>query len=61
VIVTQRGRASAVMLSMEAYEASERERAILQALARGDREIRAGKGRMLDSVLRDADELLDEE
>jgi prevent-host-death family protein len=61
VIITQRGRASAVMLSMEAYEASERERAILQALARGDREIRAGKGSMLDSVLRDADELLDEE
>jgi prevent-host-death family protein len=61
VIITQRGRASAVMLSVEAYEAAEHERAILQALARGDREIRAGKGSSLDAVLREADELLDEE
>jgi len=61
VIITQRGRASAVMLSVEAYEAAEQQRAILEALARGEREIRAGKGLSLASVLREADKLLDEE
>ena len=61
VVITQRGRATAVMLSMDAYEASEEERRILKALALGDREIQAGKGTRLDSVLREADELLDPE
>lgn len=61
VVITQPGRATAVMLSMDAYEASEEERRILKALALGDREIQAGKGTRLDSVLREADELLDPE
>jgi len=39
----------------------EEERRILEALARGDREIQAGKGASLDSVLREADKLLDQE
>ena len=48
VVITQRGRAAAVMLSVEEYERAEHERQILRLLARGDREIAAGKGRDLD-------------
>jgi len=58
VVITQRGRPAAVMLSVEAYERSEQERQILQILARGHREIAAGKGRDLDEVLAEADRLL---
>lgn len=58
VVITQRGRAAAVMLSMDAYEHGERERAILRILATGEREIAKGKGRELDKVLADADRLL---
>ncbi len=58
VIITQRGRAAAVMLSVEAFEQGERERQILRLLAQGDREIGEGKGRSLDAVLAKADRLL---
>ena len=61
VVITQRGRATAVLLSLDAYQDAEEERRILRELARGDREIRAGKGIGLDAVLREADELLDSE
>ena len=58
VVITQRGRAAAVMLSMEAYEHGERERQILRILAAGEREIAKGKGRDLTAVLAEADRLL---
>lgn len=58
LIVTQRGRAAAVMLSVQSYEQVERERQILHHLLRGEREIAAGKGYDLESVLADADALL---
>ena len=58
VVITQRGRAAAVMLSVEAYEQAEHERQILRLLARGEREIRAGKGHDLENVLAEADRLL---
>jgi len=58
VVITQRGRAAAVMLSMEAYEHGERERQILRILAAGEREIAKGKGRDLAAVLAEADQLL---
>jgi len=58
VIITQRGRAAAVMLSVEEYERSEDERQILRLLARGEKEIAAGEGHDLDSVLAEADRLL---
>jgi prevent-host-death family protein len=57
-VITQRGRAAAVLLSMEAYQRSERERQLLHLLARGEHEIRAGKGFDLDEVLAEADTLL---
>jgi prevent-host-death family protein len=61
VVITQRGRASAVMLSLDAYEESAEERRILRALARGDREIQAGKGASLDAVLREGGKLLEQD
>ncbi|MGA3327072.1 MAG: type II toxin-antitoxin system Phd/YefM family antitoxin [Terriglobia bacterium] len=58
VVITQRGRAAAVLLSMEAYERNEHERQLLHLLARGEQEIAAGKGFDLDEVLAEADDLL---
>ncbi len=51
LVITQRGRAAAVMLSVEAYERAEHERQILRILARGEHEIAAAKGHDLDEVL----------
>ncbi len=61
LIVTQRGRAAAVLLSVEAYERGERERQLLRLLVRGERDIAAGMGYDLDEVLAEADTLLAEE
>ena len=58
VIITQRGRAAAVLLSVEEYERSENERQILLLLARGEKEIAQGKGDKLEDVLAEADRLL---
>ena len=58
LIITQRGRAAAVMVSVEAYEYSQRELELLRLLARGEKEIEAGKGYDLDDVLADANALL---
>ena len=58
LVITQRGRAAAVLLSIEAYERREQERDLLQLLARGETEISDGKGSNLDSVLAEADALL---
>ena len=58
LVITQRGRAAAVMLSIEAFEQAEQERQLLRVLARGEKEIAAGEGYDLDEVLREADALL---
>ena len=58
VIITQRGRAAAVLLSVEEYERTENERQILLLLARGEKEIAQGEGHTLDDVLAEADRLL---
>lgn len=58
LIVTQRGRAAAVMLSVKSYEQVDHERQILRQLLRGEREIAAGDGYDLESVLAEADSLL---
>lgn len=60
VVITQRGRAAAVLLSMEEYERGEHERQLLRLIARGEQEIGAGKGFDLDAVLAEADALLGE-
>jgi len=61
LVITQRGRATAVLLNLEAYERSQHERELLRLLALGEREIAKGEGYSLDSVLREADTLLREE
>ncbi len=60
LVITQRGRAAAVMVSIEAYKDSQHELEILRLLARGEKEIEAGKGYDLDAVLAEADSLLNE-
>jgi len=58
LVVTQRGRAAAVLLGIDAYQRGERERAILKLLAQGEREIRAGRGKDLEAVLSEADTIV---
>jgi prevent-host-death family protein len=55
VFITQRGRAAAVMVSMEVYKNAQHEMDILHLLARGEKEIAAGIGHELDDLLREAD------
>lgn len=55
VFITQRGRAAAVMVSMETYKNAQYAMDILHLLARGEKEIAAGTGYKLDDVLREAD------
>ena len=58
LVVTQRGRATAVLVGIEAYQRGERERLILKLLAQGEHEVRAGRGTDLETVLAEADDLL---
>ncbi|MFA5802039.1 MAG: type II toxin-antitoxin system Phd/YefM family antitoxin [Thermoleophilia bacterium] len=60
LIITQRGRAAAVMLSVEAYEQAEHDRQLLRVLAQGDKEVAAGEGYDLDDVIKEADAILGE-
>ena len=59
-IITQRGRAAAVIVSVEDYEHSRHELELLRILARGEKEIETGKSYDLDAVLSEADALLAE-
>jgi prevent-host-death family protein len=58
LIVTQRGRPAAVLLSVDVYQKGEHEREILRLLALGERDIAVGKGYDLDDVFAEADALL---
>ncbi len=58
IFITQRGRATAVLVPLEEYERNAKDRELLLMLARGEKEIAAGRGHGLDSVLAEADELL---
>ncbi len=60
IVITQRGRPAAVMVGIEAYEHSQHELEILRLLARGEKEIEAGKGFNLDAVMKEAEMLLRE-
>jgi prevent-host-death family protein len=59
VFITQRGRAAAVLVSMEAYEDSQRELEVLRLLAQGEKEIDAGIGHELGDVLKEAGRFLE--
>ena len=61
IIVTERGRPAAVLVSVDAYKKGEQEREILKLLALGEREIAVGKGYDLDDALAAADALLSKE
>ena len=61
VFITQRGRAAAVMVSIEVYKNAQHEMDILHLLARGEKEIAAGIGHELDDVLKEADRYLEAE
>jgi len=58
VFITQRGRATAVLMSLDVFERSETERELLLLLARGEKDIAAGIGHPLDQVVAEADSLL---
>ena len=58
LVITQRGRAAAVLLSIDVYETAEHERQLLRLLAQGEKEIASGEGFDLDEVLKEADALL---
>jgi len=47
------------LVSMEAYEDSQRELEVLRLLARGEKEIDAGIGHELGDVLKEADRFLE--
>lgn len=59
VIISQRGRAAAVMISIEEYERENAERQILRLLVKGEKEIALGEGFDLDSVLAEARALME--
>ena len=54
VVITQRGRAAAVLVSAEAYDRTQYENDILRALARGDAEVAAGLGTDAEDVMAEA-------
>ncbi len=58
VFITQRGRATAVLMSLDVFERSETERELLLQLVRGEKEIAAGIRHSLDQVLAEADSIL---
>jgi prevent-host-death family protein len=61
IIITQRGRAAAVIIGVEAYEKSEHDKEILRLLAKGEKEIEIVEGYDLDTVLAEADVILSQE
>jgi len=58
LVITQRGRAAAVLLSLDDFERSQHERELLRLLAKGEQEISKAKGYTLEEVLQEADALL---
>ncbi|HBG04439.1 MAG: prevent-host-death family protein [Geobacteraceae bacterium GWC2_58_44] len=60
IFITQRGRAAAVMVSMQTYEQTQQELEILRLLARGEKDIEAGVGVDMDAVFAEADRILGE-
>ncbi len=61
VVITQRGRAAAVLLSIEEYERARQEREILELLVQGDKEIAIGDGHELEDVMAESDPIFSED
>ena len=51
IVITQRGRAAAVLLSVDVYERGAEQRELLLRLLVGEKELAAGRGRELEDVL----------
>jgi prevent-host-death family protein len=58
VFITQRGRATAVLMSLDLLERSETQRELLALFARGQAELDSEISHSLESVLAEADKLL---
>ncbi|MCB0037134.1 MAG: type II toxin-antitoxin system Phd/YefM family antitoxin [Anaerolineales bacterium] len=61
MVITQRGRAAGVLLSMEGYEQLTQAYNLLQLLIAGEKEIAADAGHDFDDVMAEADALLGDE
>ena len=60
VFITQRGRATAVLVSAQSYERTQYELGMLKAIAKGEAEAVAGKGVDLETVFKEVDAMLAE-
>lgn len=58
IVITRRGRARAVLMSVAAYERMQREMEMLRVLVQGDADIAAGVGHDAEVVMAEADALL---
>ena len=58
IVITRRGRACAVLVSVAAYERMQREIQMLRVLVQGDADIAAGVGHDAEDVMAEADALL---
>ena len=58
VFITQRGRATAVLISAQSYEQTQYELGLLRAIAKGEAEAAAGEGVDLEIVFDEIDEVL---
>jgi len=61
IVIMQRSRAAAVMLSVDTYERMVYEREVLGILAKGESEIREAKGISIDTLLNELETLASEE
>ncbi|MFC2095447.1 type II toxin-antitoxin system Phd/YefM family antitoxin [Candidatus Bipolaricaulota bacterium] len=56
IVIMQRSRAVAVMISVDTYERMTYEREVLGILAMGDKDIRAAKGISVDQLIAELDQ-----
>lgn len=61
IVIMQRSRAAAVMLSVDTYERMTYEREVLGILATGESDIKAARGIGIEQLLAELDELLPED
>ena len=58
MVITQRGRAAAVLISMDGYERLTQNQELLSLLIQGEKEISANAGHTLEDVMAEAEGLL---
>jgi len=61
IVIMQRSRAAAVMLSVDTYERMTYEREVLGVLAKGEADVRAAKGISVERVLEELEDLIGED